>query len=119
MSSGAVSTGLLMLVLMGQSSSSIWRGVYTETQAERGRKAYAAHCARCHGDDASNPRNPLSGELFMEHWDAHTLADLFHRIRDTMPPGGAAPTVGAADKMDVMAFVLQQNGFPPGSTELV
>jgi S-disulfanyl-L-cysteine oxidoreductase SoxD len=96
----------------------VWSGVYSEAQAERGRRVYVTHCGRCHGDNLSNPRNPLSGGPFMEHWDARTLADLYRRIRDTMPPGGAAATVEASDKLDAMAFVLQQNGFPAGSADL-
>lgn len=64
-----------------------------------------------------NGRNPLSGDRFTDRWESRTLADLFHRIRDTMPPGEAS-TVGAADKLDALAYLLQQNGFPEGRTEL-
>ena len=38
-------------------------------------------------------------------------------MRDTMPPGEAF-TVGEADKLDVLAYLLQQNGFPEGRAEL-
>jgi len=100
-----------------QSTSSVWDGVYTAAQVDRGKAAYVRHCSRCHGDDPANSRNPLSGDRFAEHWESRTLADLFHRIRDTMPPGEAA-TVGAADKLDALAYLLQQNGFPEGRAEL-
>jgi cytochrome c5 len=100
-----------------QSMSSVWEGVYTVAQADRGKAAYARHCSRCHGDDPANSRNPLSGDRFAEHWESRTLADLFHRIRDTMPPGQAF-TVGEADKLDALAYLLQQNGFPEGRAEL-
>ena len=100
-----------------QSTSSVWDGVYTAAQVDRGKAAYARHCSRCHGDDPANSRNPLSGDRFAEHWESRTLADLFHRIRDTMPPGEAS-TVLAADKLDALAYLLQQNGFPEGRAEL-
>jgi mono/diheme cytochrome c family protein len=102
-----------------QDTRSVWSGVYTAAQAERGKAVYAGHCARCHGDDLGATRAyPLAGERFMDHWEAHTLEHLFRRIRDTMPPGGDAGTVGENDKRDVMAYLLQQNGFPAGSAEL-
>ena len=102
---------------IAQTNSSVWSGVYAAAQADRGKAAYARHCSRCHGDDPANSRNPLSGDRFAEHWESRTLADLFHRIRDTMPPTEAL-TVGEADKLDVLAYLLQRNGFPEGNTEL-
>jgi mono/diheme cytochrome c family protein len=100
-----------------QSMSSVWDGVYTAAQADRGKAAYARHCSRCHGDDPANSRNPLSGDRFAEHWESRSLADLFHRVRDTMPPGESS-TVGASDKLDAVAYLLKQNGFPEGGAEL-
>ena len=97
--------------------SSVWDGVYTAAQADRGKAAYARHCSRCHGDDPANSRNPLSGDRFAEHWESRTLADLFHRVRDTMPPGESS-TVRASDKLDTVAYLLKQNGFPEGGAEL-
>ena len=102
---------------IAQTNSSVWSGVYAPEQADRGKVAYARHCSRCHGDDPANSRNPLSGDRFAEHWESRTLADLFRRIRDTMPPGEAS-TVGASDKLDTVAYLLKQNGFPEGRAEL-
>jgi mono/diheme cytochrome c family protein len=102
---------------IAQMNSSVWSGVYSPTQAERGQAAYARHCSRCHGDDPVNGRNPLAGDRFAEQWESRTLAELSNRIRDTMPPGEAF-TVGAADKLDILAYLLQRNGFPPGRAEL-
>jgi mono/diheme cytochrome c family protein len=96
---------------------SVWDGVYTAAQADRGRAVYASHCSRCHGEAAASRENPLSGERFADHWEARTLADLFRRIA-AMPPGASAAEVDTADKRDAMAYVLRQNGFPEGSAEL-
>jgi mono/diheme cytochrome c family protein len=98
-------------------SASVWNGVYTAAQAARGKQLYGRHCARCHGEDLGNSRNPLAGDRFAEHWESRTLADLFRRIRDTMPAGEVA-AVEDADKFDAMVYVLQQNGFPEGRAEL-
>jgi mono/diheme cytochrome c family protein len=100
-----------------RSGASVWDGVYTAAEAERGKQVYVRHCARCHGEDLGNPRSPLSGERFAEHWESRTLADLFRRIRDTMPAGAVA-TVEEPEKLDTMAYVLQQNGFPEGRAPL-
>jgi mono/diheme cytochrome c family protein len=95
----------------------VWDGVFAAAQADRGNAAYTNHCSRCHGEDLATSRNPLAGDRFAEHWESRTLADLFRRIRDTMPPGEAV-TVAASEKLEAMVYVLQQNGFPEGSQPL-
>jgi mono/diheme cytochrome c family protein len=122
-----VSSAALVVSLTGQPASggaptqgaglSVWDGVYTAAQADRGRAVYASHCGRCHGEAAASRENPLSGERFADHWEARTLADLFRRIA-AMPPGASAAEVDTADKRDALAYVLRQNGFPDGSAEL-
>jgi S-disulfanyl-L-cysteine oxidoreductase SoxD len=58
---------------------SVWDGVYTNEQAARGLKLYAAECARCHGDNLlggeSTPE--LVGDSFLERWNGKTVAELF------------------------------------------
>ena len=53
----------------------------------------------------------------MLKWETHTVERLFHKIRDTMPSVGNTD-VTDQEKLDSVAFILQQNGFPAGSTEL-
>jgi S-disulfanyl-L-cysteine oxidoreductase SoxD len=115
----AIVSGLAGLRSLAQTAdASIWTGVYTAAQAERGKAAYETHCIRCHGADLAGRRDyPLSGEGFMRHWEAHTLAHLFRRIRDSMPPDDVGG-VSDEDKRDVVAYVLRQNGFPAGDREL-
>jgi mono/diheme cytochrome c family protein len=49
-----------------QDTASVWSGVYTAAQAERGTAVYANHCSRCHGDDlGANRPYPLAGEGFI------------------------------------------------------
>jgi mono/diheme cytochrome c family protein len=99
-------------------SRTVLEGAYTAAQAERGKLVYDARCSRCHASDLHGVRGAaLSGDAFMLHWDAHSVGRLFQRIRDSMPPDGSA-TLDDAERVDVVAFVLQQNGFPSGSGEL-
>jgi len=104
--------------VIAQEPPSVWNGVFTVEQAARGKVAYGKYCSRCHGEDLAGRRDyPLSGERFIDRWEAHTLEHLFRLIRDSMPPD-AINGVEAGDKRDIVAYLLQQNGFPAGSTEL-
>lgn len=96
----------------------IWEGAYTGAQAERGRAVVQNHCAECHHEDLSGGEAPaLAGPTFMVKWETHTVERLFHKIRDTMPSRGSTD-VTIDEKLDAVAYILQQNGFPAGSTEL-
>jgi S-disulfanyl-L-cysteine oxidoreductase SoxD len=106
------------IVELSAQDAAIWSGVYTSAQAEHGKVVYTRHCSRCHGEDLGGRRDyPLSGERFLDHWEAHTLEHLFVLIRDSMPPDGIN-TVDPGDKRDIVAYLLQQNGFPAGTSEL-
>ena len=107
-----------MIRVTAQEPPSVWNGVFTLEQAEHGKAVYTKSCSRCHGEDLAGRRDyPLSGERFIEHWEAHTVDHLYRLIRDSMPPDGIN-TVDPKDKRDIVAYLLQQNGFPAGSTEL-
>ena len=96
----------------------IWDGAYNAEQAERGKAGYAKHCSGCHGEDGKGGKStPLVGDLFMMHWESKSVEELFHKTRDTMPRGGPA-TVADKDKLDILAYLLQQNSFPPGTADL-
>ena len=45
------------------------------------------------------------------------MNSLFKKISETMPPNGPNETTDEA-KIDIVAFLLQSNGFPAGQTEL-
>lgn len=94
------------------SDPQIWTGVFSPAQAERGRAIVAAHCTQCHGQNRS-----LSDDVFMLHWEGHDLARLFRKITDTMPPGRVGQLTDA-EKLDALAYMLQQNGFPAGAQDL-
>jgi mono/diheme cytochrome c family protein len=100
-------------------TKSVWDGVYTEEQANRGRQGYADQCASCHGPELTGGEMApaLAGGEFLAGWDGLTMGDLFERIRISMPPSGPS-AVTPAQKADIVAHIMNVNKFPAGQTEL-
>src|SRR5438477_4516041 len=101
------------------SQSKIWDGIFTPEQARRGKAEFDQTCSRCHNLALiGSERGPaIKGPAFLSHWDKGTVADLFIKIRDTMPEGGPG-TLNEETKIDILSYILQQNGFPAGTQEL-
>ena len=103
-----------------QPAGSVWSGVFSAQQASRGKSSYDGVCARCHGTQLTGGADggpALTGGTFLSRWSNDTLASLFVKIRDTMPrntPG----TISEDVKVEILAYLLQQNGFPAGTSEL-
>jgi S-disulfanyl-L-cysteine oxidoreductase SoxD len=113
--------GALVAAAQDVSRPSIWSGVFTAAQAERGNAAYQASCSSCHGSRlrATDPEAAdLIGPAFRAKWNGKALEERFEKMRDTMPPGNAN-SLGDKTYMDILAFILQSNDFPAGSQELV
>ena len=94
--------------------------LYTTDQANAGAAVYAQSCAACHGSQLEGVAAPaLKGPAFGDMANAQSLtADaLLDVISNTMPqsdPGSLKPEEFAA----VTAYILQQNGYPAGTTAL-
>jgi quinoprotein glucose dehydrogenase len=101
------------------SGPSVWDGVYTEGQARRGSAIYARECAECHGPTLkeSDGAPPLAAPDFLATWNGFSAADLYERIRKTMPVS-APGKLSAQQYADVLARILEANAFPAGPTEL-
>jgi cytochrome c len=98
--------------------TSVWDGVYTDAQAERGHTLYMQSCSRCHGANLWGTYEipPLVGR-FMPYWSGSTLDVLFDYVSTAMPldhPGALGPSANA----DIVAFLLKSNDIPSGSAEL-
>lgn len=95
-------------------------GVYSAAQASRGRDVYVTHCASCHGLRLEGTSAPaLVGTAFMRSWSAYALtADELYFITRTTMPRGAPGELARQDYVDVLAYLLQQNGYPVGGVEL-
>jgi len=104
---------------VGVGPRTVWSGVFTAAQADRGGTVYAQSCANCHGAglEGADMSPALSGAAFMASWNDLTLGDLFERIRISMPadrPG----SLSRPQMADVIAYLLRANQFPAGATEL-
>ncbi|MCY4661081.1 MAG: c-type cytochrome [Acidobacteria bacterium] len=112
----AASTGPVAAQDQGRT---VWDGVYSEEQAERGRTAYARHCASCHAADLSGSleARPLAGPRFMQDWSEDTVDTLYTRVRNLMPFDDPA-TLPDDIYLDSVAYILRHNGFPAGELDL-
>jgi mono/diheme cytochrome c family protein len=97
----------------------VWDGVYTDAQAERGRASYQQSCIGCHREDlrGDNTAPSLVGESFTFLWGDMEVGELSARVQKLMPPErpGSLP---AQTYADIIAFILQKNEFPAGDKEL-
>ena len=92
---------------------------FTTAQAAAGKTAYNAGCAVCHGSTMTNGTmgTPLAGEYFRRVWSGRSLRAFYDRAHKTMPP--AAPASLPRDVYaNIVAYVLEMNGFKPGDSAL-
>ena len=102
----------------GETAVTVWSGIYNAEQAVRGNATFENNCAECHMSDLSGRAGPpLKGDDFMEHWRGKTVAELFEKIRTTMPADWRTQ-LSETRAIDVVAYLLQKNGFPSGAIEL-
>ena len=125
----AAAFALLVLVLAGDTAGDAQRpeaqagsdaGVFTPAQAARGKVVYEQTCAACHGAALTGgSARALVGDAFRGDWarPGLTVDDLFYIVRTTMPPKQAG-TVPLDDHAAATAYVLQANGYRPGTTAL-
>jgi hypothetical protein len=104
---------------------SVWDGVFNAAQAQRGRAAYSANCSGCHMDDLGGNRGEapaLKGAGFMDRWRDYPLEPLLALIETEMPPlrfrTRETPKRSADTNLDIVAYLLDRNGFPAGNAEL-
>lgn len=110
-----------------EAARTVWSGIYTAEQAERGAFVYTRYCQRCHGADlrgpslgnhlpGQSPAPAITGDEFRWKWHDLPVADLVKRVRD-MPPNNPA-AISRDDSLDVLAYLLQKNGMPAGDSAL-
>jgi mono/diheme cytochrome c family protein len=107
------------LELIKIAKKTTWDGVFSESQAARGKENFlTGRCGGCHKLDLTGDRGPaLKGDDFLAHWENGSVVTLFDKIRETMPPNAPNETTDDA-KVDIVAYLLQQNGYPAGKSEL-
>ena len=96
-------------------------GIYTKAQADRAKARYNKICADCHAFTVAKKKRPgdrpLGDEPFLKKWTGREIEELVTVIVTTMPNDGSA-VVEDAEALDLVAYILQQNGYPAGSRPL-
>ncbi|MFT4813787.1 MAG: alcohol dehydrogenase (cytochrome c) [Paracoccaceae bacterium] len=93
---------------------------FTQAQYERGETVYQQECALCHGQNLDDGvANTLRGQTFRKTWSrlGVTVADLYNRIANTMPPGQLGE-LSESENVDVLAYILGSNNVLQGTQEL-
>jgi mono/diheme cytochrome c family protein len=92
-------------------AASTTSGHYTAEQGSRGAEVFGAHCGSCHIE------REFSGRLFAMSWSGKSLFEFYDFLRTAMPyddPG----SLTAQEYTDIVAFILQNNGYSIGGSEL-
>jgi mono/diheme cytochrome c family protein len=94
-------------------------GLYADVQVKRGEALYKNICVMCHG---SNMRiggvGPgLAGPRFVARWKDKGVAEIYDKIKTTMPQD-AAGSLTPEQAADAVAFILSSNKYPGGGAEL-
>jgi len=94
----------------------VWDGVYTQGQADRGTKAFGQSCSGCHTLTAEG-KSPLVGDSFWKSFAQKTVGDVLAYVSANMPNGNPG-SLSESTYSDIVAVMLKSNGFPAGATEL-
>ena len=96
--------------------------LYTEEQATQGFVAYEQNCGMCHGPLLTGqkdgyPGPALKGAAFADPSYNFHVSEIFNFIAKLMPPGTPGSLTRDEDVV-IMAYILQQNGYPAGKHAL-
>ena len=86
-------------------------GLFSATQAERGRQSYGESCSECHS------LSDFRGTDFEWNWRRRTAWDFYQEVAASMPedkPGKLSP----GTYTDIVAYVLSLNRYQIGSKDL-
>jgi len=84
--------------------------VYTSEQAARGKQVYQRACVACHTLDF------YQGET-LRSWEGTPIFGLYDLIRTRMPESNPG-SLKSREYVDVIAYILEINGMPPGESAL-
>ena len=99
--------------------ATVWDGVYSIVQADRGAVVYRKDCASCHGEALTgvDEAPALVGTTFLSNWNGQSVGDLLDLTRKSMPKD-SDNTLTRQEYLDVTAHVLRANKFPAGEADL-
>jgi nitrate/TMAO reductase-like tetraheme cytochrome c subunit len=89
-------------------------GWYTTEQAASGEKLYQTQCASCHGAKLEGGAGPaLKGTSWYQMYGGAKLLAVWGEIKGPMAQY-AGTTYSTQQSLDILAYLLQQNGLPSG-----
>lgn len=92
--------------------------LFTAAQAVEGRKVYEEKCAFCHAPDMTGRAAPaLKGKFFAAPSHKYKIRDIFTIVAQNMPATSPG-SLSQDEYAHIMAYILQQNGYPAGDTDL-
>ncbi len=104
---------LLMGLVLGQQGlaqdKTVKDGVFTQEQVTAGQVVYDAQCKTCH--------NMRFYRDTLRSWNNQPLLYLWEAVMGTMPADNPVSLM-YEEYTDVLAYILHENGFPAGESEL-
>src|SRR5688572_12034998 len=103
----------------GLRAQSLSLPTYTSAQAAQGKQAYEKACSACHGANLDDGEfaPTLKGVDFRLRWGGKPVEGLFNQMAQTMPPGSPG-SLGDETYVQVLAYVIQENGVIAGTRQL-
>jgi quinoprotein glucose dehydrogenase len=97
----------------------VWSGVYSKAEADRGRQAYKQLCSRCHGTDLKGGLTApgLVGAKFFDRWHDLRLGDVVAYIQAAMPREHQF-YVPADSARAIVGLMLEESGVPSGQEDM-
>lgn len=106
--------------ITGGLAQSTGGGNYTKAQAAMGKEIFAKTCAVCHGDHLQGGAGPaLAGQQFLSVSQFQKIsAEYFYHFMSTHMPLTNPGSLTKQQYISIMAYILEENGYPAGSQEL-
>ena len=97
---------------------SVWSGVYSAAQAQRGEKWYLLdECGRCHDETGgASGVAVLVGANFLQDWDGQSALALARHIHSS--PMGRPGDIRLVEATELIAYILRENSIPAGGSDL-
>lgn len=96
-------------------------GIYSKAQADAAKPQFEKLCSECHAFTVASKKQekdlPLGDEPFLKKWEGRSLDELLTLIVTTMPNDGSA-VISDGESLNLLAYMLQQNGFAAGKAPL-
>jgi Cytochrome C oxidase, cbb3-type, subunit III len=103
-----------------QSEAAVSELSFTAQQIASGKTEYQTNCTDCHGtnlNDGEFGGPPLKGSIFAVKWFKLPVSALVGYVQTAMPPDNAG-RMPLGTYVEIVAYLLNQNGIAPGPKEL-